>query len=203
MSTEYGDLTNGFEQAVHDAAQELNTPVAIDGDTATFTSGHRTLTVRKIESRYEGENAGFISNPTSPDDGYGDSGRQSLGLLDALVTTWWLDRPLPGAEIAARRRAAGLSQRDLASVLQVAQDTLSKWELETRAPREPSSVASALRDIEGALNLEARTAAKAAGTAGQISLRDINLPYVGMCEVAASQAQGLLVAEGLNVPIVA
>lgn len=199
---EYGDLENGFEWAARDAAQSINVPVTIDGNTAVFCSGNRSLTIRKVESRYEGETVGFISNPTSPDDGYGDAGRQALGLLDAVVNTWWLDRPLPGAEITARRRAAGLSQRDLAAVLQVAQDTLSKWELETRVPRDPSSVAIAFRDIDGALDLEVQTVAKNARTAEQISLQHINLPYTGMREVAASRAQGLLAAEGLNVPII-
>lgn len=50
-------------------------------------------------------------------------------------------------ELRTRREALGLSQRDLAQILDVAQSAVSQWELGSRSPREPDSILGDLAQL--------------------------------------------------------
>lgn len=59
------------------------------------------------------------------------------------------ERPaLTPAGLRARRQALGLSQAELANILGVSQAAYAQWETGTRAPRNPTQVATALAAIE-------------------------------------------------------
>ena len=56
---------------------------------------------------------------------------------------------MKGIELAARRAALGMTQTDLARVLGVQQEAISRWETGLRSPRDPGDVQEAIERLEG------------------------------------------------------
>ena len=55
---------------------------------------------------------------------------------------------MQGIELKARREALGMSQADLARVMEVSQSTVSSWEVGSRNPRDPEDVDQRLWELE-------------------------------------------------------
>lgn len=59
---------------------------------------------------------------------------------------------MEGIELKARREALGLSQKELAKYLDITQTTLSRWEGNVSAPKDPVSVSMIISDLEEELD---------------------------------------------------
>lgn len=85
-------------------------------------------------------------------DGSSITGHGSVDAVLAAATDWGssLDaRPvISGAEAQARREATGASQTDLARLMGVGQNAISRWEAGARAPRDPHSYLDAITELE-------------------------------------------------------
>lgn len=79
----------GFEVIALSAAVKNGLEVQVaDGKAVYKRSDGETLTIVEDGPRGEGEPYSFIVNPSGPEDGYGERGRQNFELLDARVGTF-------------------------------------------------------------------------------------------------------------------
>lgn len=197
----YGELQNGFEWAVRDIADWASLDVELEGESATFHLGKRSLTVRKVAGTSPDEPVAFIVNPVAEDDDHGQTGRQSIEDLDPIVRTWKVGRTPSGSEMSARRRALGLSQSEIAFHYEVTQDTVSKWEAGTRIPKDSANVLNTLESLEDDVDHQVFLLTFDARAAGTVYLSDIELDYEGMCDVVAVRIQQKLAQEGIDIDI--
>lgn len=109
-------------------------------------------------------------------------------------------------ELVARRRALGLSQVDLAAVLNVSQIAVSRWETGVRSPRDPVGLAMTLGRLEDELAdqvgkfVELGEHSSAVRDTPDVTLRVGRDDPLG--QVAAAQAAAELRDDGIQVAIV-
>lgn len=85
-------------------------------------------------------------------DGSAITGHGTVEGVLAAATDWGsslADHPvISGAEAQARREATGASQTDLARLMSVGQNAISRWESGSRAPRDPHTYLAAVAELE-------------------------------------------------------
>lgn len=153
-------------------------------------------------------------------DGSAITGHGTVEGVLAAATDWGssLDaRPvISGAEAQARREATGASQTDLAQLMGVGQNAISRWESGARAPRDPHTYLDAVAELEARADDLYEQALADGRASGQLPVWRTDRAYweavptaamrqtpAAMHRVATARAALTLRTQGIEVRIVA
>lgn len=145
------------------------------------------------------------------------------GTIDAVLaaaTDWGAtlaDHPvISGAEAQSRREATGASQTDLARLMGVGQNAISRWESGSRAPRDPHTYLDAVAELEALAEILYQQALDDGRASGQLPVWRTDRAYweadpaaamrqapAAMHRVATARATLTLRTQGISVRIVA